>query len=389
MNAKNRDRNRNANVNPNERRNGSRNVHFHLQKTWVIAAIVVAANQANAIDSSQRATSVAPIGKAATPMIQRNDNVTMKAPTATLAIGAAAITGIDNAARGVAAGETIIVRGRGFGGTPGSAKVLIKSGHNDARSELAIRISHWQDDYVSGTVASSHGIKDGRAALTLSPPAGASINTAQVGGGAASKMNGGYDYKFVASRANVSLNPSGLGNALSASYAAPTPHLIIGGSSGKLVNDAAVARRLQAGVLACNEATAHDRFKVKLSEGFDLINVKLRDLNASKRYGLAAPEACDIRSTIPATDPLRWGADGSIVVGATWDTVNRYGSRSQIRGCDSSRYLGVTKTPLGFDWDNTATDRCAANAEYIIDQITVRGPAGVDPLSGASNAVIR
>jgi hypothetical protein len=370
----------------------SRSLRHTILLATAAAVVACVAHRAFAADPPQRATAVTTLNKPATSMMPRNEPMAVKPPTATFAGAQAAsapIASIDNAARGVIAGETIIIRGRGFGGTPGSAKVLIKSGPNESRSELAIRISHWQDDYVSGVVSPSHGLKDGRAALALSPVSGNAISTANVAGGIATKMNGGYDYKFVASRASLSLNPSGLGNALVATYAAPSPHGVIGSSTGKLVNDAAVARRMQAGRYGCVLPTARDRFKVQLSDGFDLINVKLRDLNASKRYALAPPDACDLRSTIPATDPLRWSADGSIVVGATWEIVEREGPKGKVSGCDGSRFLGVTKTPLGFEWDNIGTDRCAANAEYIIDQITVRGPAGIDPLSGATSAVIR
>jgi hypothetical protein len=291
-----------------------------------------------------------------------------------------AITGLGDGSRGIVAGESLTIRGRGFGAGAGRVEIFVQTPSN-SNAQLPFRVSQWSDTELHGSVGASMGLNDGKAAITIFP-AGRSvseaINSSQSGVGGATHQ--GWRFRFTASRAEQTLAMNGLGSALTSSYPNPTPQLIPQGTG--LVKGLAVARRYQAAPLGCNEAPPTDRYKVALASGFELVRVAATDLNANKRHGLAKPEACDVRSSVPSANFLRVGADGSFVISPGWDTINRYGSRSKIDGCDSSRFIGVTKTPLGFDWDNTGTDRCAANSEYVIDHLVARGPAGVNALTG-------
>lgn len=291
-----------------------------------------------------------------------------------------AITGLGDGSRGIVAGESLTIRGRGFGAGAGRVEIFVQTPSN-SNAQLPFRVSQWSDTEIHGSVGASMGLNDGKAAITIFP-AGRSvseaINSSQSGVGGATHQ--GWRFRFTASRAEQTLAMNGLGSALTSSYPNPTPQLIPQGTG--LVKGLAVARRYQAALLGCTEAPPSDRYKVALASGFELVRVAATDLNANKRHGLGKPEDCDVRGSVPSANFLRVGADGSFVVSPGWDTINRYGPRSKASSCDSSRFIGVSKTPLGFDWDTMPTDRCAANSEYMIDHLVARGPAGVNALTG-------
>ncbi len=291
-----------------------------------------------------------------------------------------AISGLGDGSRGIVAGESLTIRGRGFGAGAGRVEIFVQTSSN-SNAQLPFRVSQWSDNEIHGSVGASMGLNDGKAAITIYPAGrgvSEAINSSQSGIGGATHQ--GWRFRFTASRAEQTLAMNGLGSALTSNYPNPTPQLIPQGSG--LIKGLAVARRYQAALLGCTEAPPSDRYKVALASGFELIRVAATDLNANKRHGLGKPEDCDVRGTVPSANFLRVGADGSFVVSPGWDTVNRYGPRSKASSCNSSRFIGISKTPLGFDWDNMPTDRCAANSEYAIDHLIVRGPAGVNPLTG-------
>jgi hypothetical protein len=344
------------------------------RSTALCATLCLVATLATASDRAQRATPVIPLGQA-TPMNEQRGHSIGKAPSATMVQLGGTVSAIDDEARGVVAGEVITIRGQGFGGSGGTVMLRVQSNAPDARAQLAVQVSHWQDNYISGTIARSSGLGDGLATLVINSSSGAVANN---------RAGGRLEYPFKASRAEQTLAMNGLGDALKQHYAAPQPQILAQGSG--LINAHAVSRRLQAGVLSCGQAAPADKYQLRLSAGFAVIAVNATDLNAGKRHGLSPPGACDVRSSISSQPFSRLSGDGSFVLSPGWDVIDRHGSKGKISGC-GSRYFGVTKTPLGFDWDNTGGDRCAANSEYKIESIRVRGPAGVNPLFGTANGV--
>jgi hypothetical protein len=293
----------------------------------------------------------------------------------------------------VVAGDTLTLRVYGMTPERGSVMIKVKSKLPEARADLALNISLWDvsNNVIRGTVAQSRGLGDGHAMIIVNLPNGnvvqsglISTNMARIGGAKDSDM------PFVASRAEQTIPASAAQpDHLSANLAEPAAREIKQG--GQLLNGIAYSRIRSEGDpsgLGCRLATPQDRFKLKLAVGFELSRVNGRDLNAGKRYGLTEIGVCDIRSTVPAATFVQAARDGSFVINSTWDVVNRLGAKATAksgRDCGGSRYHGVTKTPLGFDWDNTGADRCAVNAEYVIDAFVVRGPAGVNPLLGSAN----
>jgi hypothetical protein len=308
-----------------------------------------------------------------------------------------AITGLGDDSRGIVAGESLVIRGRGFGAVSGRVDIAVQTSASSPK-ELSFRVSQWSDTEIRGSVGASLGFGDNKAAITIYP-AGKSvteqISSGHVGVGATRSP---WRFNFTATRVEQTIPASAAQpDHLSVNLAEPAAREIKQG--GQLLNGIAYSRIRSEGsrirsegamtLADCPMATPQDRFKLKLASEFDLVRVNGRDLNAGKRYGLLDNSgACDIRSTIPAAAFVQSARDGGFVVNSTWDVVNRLGAKATEksgRDCSGSRYLGVTKTPLGFDWDNTrGTDRCAANAEYIIESFTVRGPAGLNPFFGTS-----
>ncbi len=299
-----------------------------------------------------------------------------------------AISGLGDGARGIVAGESLTIRGRGFGAGTGRVEIYVQTSSN-SNTQLPYRVSQWSDTEISGSVGASLGLGDGKAAITIYP-AGRSVSEAisssQAGVGGATHNS--WRFRFSASRAEQTLAINGLGSALTSSYPNPAPQLIPHGNG--LLKGLAVARRYQAAPLGCTEAPPNDRYKVALANGFELVRVAAKDLNADKRYGLTPPEVCDVRSSMQAPQFLRTATDGAFVVSPGWDVVNRYGPKSKV-DCDMGKYMGAYKSPLGFSWQDIGRDRCAANSEYVIDHLVVRGPAGLNPLTGGliNGAVIK
>jgi hypothetical protein len=300
-----------------------------------------------------------------------------------------AITGLGDTARGIVAGESLVIQGRGFGASAGRVDIAVQTSAS-SQQDLSFRVSHWSDTEIRGSVGASLGYGDSKAAITIYP-AGKSvsdhISSGHAGQGATRNP---WRFNFMATRADQTIPASSAQSGhLLANLSEPAAREIK--QSGQLLNGIAYSRIHSAADptgLGCRMATPQDRFKLKLATGFELKSVSGRDLNASKRYGLTDIGKCDIRSTVPAPSFVQATRDGSFTVGSTWDVVNRLGAKATKKSganCSESRYLGVTKTPLGFDWDNTGTDRCAANAEYVIDAFVVRGPAGANPLLGSAN----
>jgi hypothetical protein len=298
----------------------------------------------------------------------------------------------------IVAGETLTLRVYGMTPERGSAVIKVRSdtpNGTDARGELALAITQWDaaNNLVRGTVAPSRGLGDGHAKIIITLPSGGVIASGlQAIGGAQRTTVGNADMPFIASRAEQTIAASAAQpNYLLANLPEPAAREVKQGT--QLLNAIAYSRIYSVGDptgLGCRMTTPQDRFKLKLAAGFDLVRVNGRDLNAGKRYGLTDIGVCDIRSAVPAASFVQSARDGSFVVNSTWDVVNRLGATATAKSgtdCGGSRYLGVTKTPLGFDWDNTrGTDRCAANAEYVIDAFVVRGPAGVNPFFGTSDS---
>lgn len=306
-----------------------------------------------------------------------------KATTVAPGLLGSAITGLGDDARGIVAGESLVIQGRGFGASAGRVDIAVQTS-SSAQQELSFRVSQWSDSEIRGRVGASSGIGDGKASIVIYPSGRSvadAISSSQ--SGIAGATRNGWRFRFVATRAEQTLAFNGLGASLTHSYAQPTPQLLEHGTG--LMRGHAVSRRMQAAALGCAVPPPVDKYRVALANGFELIRVAANDLNAQVRHGLAKPESCDVRGTVPSANFLRVATDGSFVVSPGWDTINRFGAKSRIDGCDSSRYIGVTKTPLGFDWDDTrGFDRCAANSEYVIDHLVVRGPAGVNPLTGVA-----
>jgi hypothetical protein len=290
-----------------------------------------------------------------------------------------AISGLGDGSRGIVAGESLTIRGRGFGAGAGRVEIFVQTSSN-SNTQLPFRVSQWSDTEISGSVGASMGLNDGKAAITIYPAgrsASEAINSSQSGVGGATHQ--GWRFRFTASRAEQTLAMNGLGSALTSSYPNPAPQLIPHGSG--LIKGLAVARRYQAAPLGCTEAPPSDRYKVALASGFELVRVAAKDLNADKRYGLTPPEVCDVRSSMQAPQFLRTAPDGAFVVSPGWDVVNRYGPKSKV-DCNMGKYMEDYKSPLGFSWQDIGRDRCAANSEHVIEHLIVRGPAGVNPLTG-------
>lgn len=318
-----------------------------------------------------------PAGSPVSPSVHDAAKATTVAPN----ILGNAISGLGDGVRGIVAGEMLTIRGRGFGAGAGRVEIYVQTSSN-SNAQLPFRVTQWSDTEISGNVGASMGLNDGKAAITIYPAgrsASESISSSQSGVGSATHQ--GWRFRFTATRAEQTLAMNGLGSALTSNYSNPAPQLIPQGSG--LIKGVAVARRYQAAPLGCSEAPPSDRYKVALASGFELVRVAAKDLNADKRYGLTPPEVCDVRSSMHAPQFLSTAADGSFVVSPGWDVVTRYGPKSKV-DCDTSKYMGAYKSPLGFSWQEIPRDRCAANSEYVIDHLIVRGPAGVNPLTGGA-----
>jgi hypothetical protein len=301
-----------------------------------------------------------------------------------------AITGLGDNARGIVASESLVIQGRGFGASPGRVEISVQTSAS-SQQELSFRVAQWSDTEIRGSVGASSGIGDGKAAMTIYP-AGKSV-TEHISSGHAGNhaTRNPWRFNFTATRVEQTFPASAAQpNHLIVNLAEPAAREVKQGA--QLLNGIAYSRIRAEGDtsgLGCRLATPQDRFQLKLAVGFELKRVNGRDLNAQKRYGLSSVGACDIRSTIPAGAFSSTARDGSFDIRSTWEVVNRLGRRGAEKtgtDCGSSRFLSVTKTPLGFEWDNIGTDRCAANAEYVIDSFTVSGPAGVNPFLGTPSA---
>lgn len=303
-----------------------------------------------------------------------------------------AITGLGDTSRGIVASESLVIQGRGFGASSGRVDIGVQTSAS-SQQELTFRVSQWSDTEIRGSVGASLGYGDGKAAITIYP-AGKSvaehISSGHVGHGA---TRNAWRFKFTATRVEQTIPASAAQpNHLIVNLAEPAAREVKQGA--QLLNGIAYSRIRSEGDpsgLGCRMATPQDRFMLKLAAGFELKRVNGRDLNAGKGYGLSNLDSCDLRTTTPAGGFVDAARDGSFTVRSTWDVVNRLGKKATEKSgtdCGSSRYIGVTKTPLGFDWDNTGTDRCAVNAEYIIESFTVNGPAGLNPFFGTPSAAV-
>jgi hypothetical protein len=386
---------------PRAQRHSPRCAHVFRSATFAACLFAASFTQANDALKAQSTQSAQSVQRVQQQTFTRPPSTTMptapatmpKPPTISDAVKAQAttvspalrtsdaITGLGDGGRGVVAGESLTIRGRGFGASAGRVEISVQTGAS-SNSQLPFRVTKWSDTEISGNVGASLGLGDGKASITIFP-AGRSVADAITSSQSSvpGATHNGWRFRFTATRAEQTLAINGLGSALTSSYPNPAAQLIPHGSG--LLKGLAVARRYQAAPLGCTEAPPSDRYKLALANGFELVRVAAKDLNADKRYGLAAPDVCDVRSSMQAPQFLRTASDGSFVVSPGWDVVNRYGPKSKV-DCDMGKYMEDYKSPLGFSWQDIGRDRCAANSEYVIDHLIVRGPAGVSPLTGGA-----
>ncbi len=325
------------------------------------------------------------------PPVAATSNLTAPMSQSLKESSAPTISGLGDDSRGIVAGESLLIRGQGFGETSGRVEIAVQLSAAEQKT-LSFQVTRWSDKEIQGRVGASLGFGDGKAAITLYPGGRSVADAISSGQGVGATTRTPWRYRFTATRVNVTL-PASVGNAqvMTSNYASPAPRLLTQGNL--LLNGWAVTRSQHWGhpvASACNYPTPpSDKFKLKLASGFELVEVKMRDLNAGKRYGLTPIGKCDIRTTVPANPAVQSARDGSFVIQSTWDAVQRLGVKNTEKAgekCDSSRYVGVTKSPLGFDWDNFGTDRCGVNAEYAVDAFVLRGPAGLNPFFGTADA---
>jgi hypothetical protein len=296
----------------------------------------------------------------------------------------------------ITAGEAVNLRVYGMTSARGTAVLKVHSANPNVTTELPIRITDWNEsaNIVSGIVGASRGVGDGHAKVIITLPNGSTIVSGMQSATAVRTGVGANDMRFVASRATTTL-PASVGNpqVMTSNYASPAPQILTQGNL--LLNGWAVSRRQHKPMRdtefgGCDGlAVPSDRFQLKLASGFELVEVKMRDLN-KPRFDGSAPsrkDSCDHRHTANApTPPVRSAKDGSFVIQSTWDMVDRYGSKTKSMKCSSTRAINATKSPLGFDWDNFGPDRCGFNAEYVVDAFVFRGPAGLNPLFGTPDS---
>ncbi len=292
-----------------------------------------------------------------------------------------AITGLGDTARGIVAGESLVIQGRGFGASSGRVEIAVQTSASSSQ-DLSFRVSQWSDTEIRGSVAASLGYGDGKASITIYPAgksAAEHISSGHVGNNATRSP---WRFKFTATRVDQTIPFKAIGDALNSSYPWPEPKLLTHGKG--LLNGLAVARSIRAGPFSCSSNFPTDKYKIRLSNGFELVSVAARDLNANVRHPYYPPEACEVRSVYPSSQFLRTAVDGSFHISPSWDHIQRNYSKTNKHCDQSGYYVSVTKSPLGFEWDHDAGERCAANAEYVIESIVVRGPAGVNPFFGTS-----
>jgi hypothetical protein len=305
--------------------------------------------------------------------------------------GPARISGLGDDSRGIVAGESLTIRGHGFGEASGRVEIAVQLSAAESKA-LSFQVMRWSDKEIQGRVGTSFGFGDGKAAITLYPSGKSVADAISSGQGPGATTRTPWRYRFTATRVEQTISAASVNpQVLTSNYASPAPQLLTQGN--KLLNGWAVSRSQHWGhpvAGPCNyPAAPSDKFKLKLASGFELIEVKVRDLNASKRYGLTAIGKCDVRTTIPANPAVQSARDGSFVIQSTWDAIQRLGEKNTEKAgekCDGSRYVGVTKSPLGFDWDDFGTDRCGVNAEYAVDAFVLRGPAGLNPFFGTPDS---
>ncbi len=340
-----------------------------------------AINQAITAVPKSPALPQAPTAPIKSPPFGDVQRATLNAP----GVQGSAITGLADPARGIVAGQSLVIQGRGFGAAPGRVEIAVQNSAGPEQA-LSFRPTQWSDTEIRGAVAASSGFGDGKASITIYPAGKSVAEHISSGHAGNNATRNPWRFNFTATRTEQTIEWNSLGEALTSSYAWPEPNLLKHGNG--LLHGHAVARRVQAARYGCPTAPPVDKFRIRLGAGFELARVVAVDLNGNLRRGLAAPNDCDVRSVVPSAQFLRSATDGGFVVSPSWDHINRAGPQSKQAGCDGSGgYIGVTKTPLGFDWDNTARDRCAANAEYVLERVVVRGPAGVNPFFGTPTGV--
>jgi hypothetical protein len=321
------------------------------------------------------------------PPLAATESAKLAAPA--LAARSAMISGLGDDARGIVAGESLVIRGNGFGDQSGRVEIAVQLSAAESKT-LTFQVTRWSDSEVQGRVGASLGVSDLKAAITLYPGGRSVADAISSDLGPSGTRRTPWRFRFTATRVEQTISAASINpQVLTSNYASPAPQLLTQGN--KLLNGWAVSRRQHSPMKdaefgGCDGmAVPQDKFQLKLANGFELIEVKVRDLNRPRFDGPMPPskQACDHRYTMNApTPPVRSGRDGSFVIQSTWDIVARYGANTKSMKCSSSRPINATKTPLGFDWDNFSTDRCGFNAEYAVDAFVVRGPAGLNPFFG-------
>jgi hypothetical protein len=253
-------------------------------------------------------------------------------------------------------------------------------------------VTRWSDSEIQGRVGASLGVSDLKAAITLYPGGRSVADAITSDQGPSGTRRTPWRFRFTATRVEQTISAASINpQVLTSNYASPAPQLLTQGN--RLLNGWAVSRTVQStmkGALCSFPHVVTDSFKLKMAAGFELVEVKMRDLHANTRHGLRSPDSCELRSTSPAPQPMRTARDGSFQIQSTWNHVARIGPVNDDKtnlSCGSYFY-GPQKSPLGLGWEDGPKDFCASNAEYAVDAFVFRGPAGLNPFFGTPDGAV-